>query len=124
MFENFGQLANLMKNASKIRESMEKAAESMASLRVEGSAAGGAVQVVATGQLELVSVRIDPKLVADGDVELLEDLLLAAVNQALQNAREAAGQSLQGIAGDFLPPGSNPTGGNPLGFGFGPFGKP
>ncbi len=58
------------------------------------------------GKLEVLSVRIDPKLLADGDAELLEDLVAAAVNQALTKAREEAARSFQSMAGGLpLPPG-------------------
>ena len=56
--------------------------ESLSQVEVEGDAGGGAVTVKVNGRLEVVSVRIDPKLVADGDAELLEDLVVAAVNAA------------------------------------------
>ncbi len=105
MFGNLGNLADLMRNAGKIRESVEKATESLGQLHVEGSAGGGVVTAVANGRMELVSVKIDPKLLADGDAELLEDLVTAAVNQALLKAREAAAQSLQSLAGGLPIPG-------------------
>ncbi len=82
MFNQLGMLADLMRNAGKLRESFEKAFESLGQLEVEGSAGGGAVTVKVNGRLEVVSVRIDPKLVADADNELLEDLVAAAVNAA------------------------------------------
>ena len=85
MFNNLGNLADLMKNAGKLRESMERATEAL--------------------RLELVSIRIDPKLLADGDAELLEDLVLAAVNQGLIKAREAAAQSISSLAGGLPIPG-------------------
>ena len=91
MFGNLGNLADLMRNAGKIRESVEKATESLGALHVEGASGGGAVVAKANGRMELVSIRIDPKLLADGDAELLEDLVAAAVNQALTKGREAAG---------------------------------
>ena len=94
MFNQLGMLADLMRNAGKLRESFEKAFESLGQLEVEGSAGGGAVTVKVNGRLEVVSVRIDPKLVADADNELLEDLVAAAVNAALVKAREAAAKSL------------------------------
>ena len=103
MFNNLGNLADLMKNAGKIRESMEKAGEALGQLQVEGSAAGGAVVAKVNGRLELLSIRIEPKLVSDGDVELLEDLVTAAVNQAMTKAREEAAKSLTG--GLPIPPG-------------------
>ena len=99
MFNQLGMLADLMRNAGKLRESFEKAFESLGQLEVEGSAGGGAVTVKVNGRLEVVSVRIDPKLVADGDNELLEDLVAAAVNAALVKAREGAAKSLSSMTG-------------------------
>ena len=96
MFNNLGNLADLMRNAGKLRETMEKATESLNQIQVEGTAGGGVVSARVNGRLELVAVRIDPKLLTDGDAELLEDLVTAAVNQGLAKAREAAAQSLAG----------------------------
>ncbi|GAC1467488.1 MAG: hypothetical protein NVSMB9_09150 [Isosphaeraceae bacterium] len=105
MFNNLGNLADLMRNAGKIQETMQKATESLGQVHVEGSAGGGVVTAKANGRLELVSIRIDPKLLADGDAELLEDLVTAAVNQALLKAREAAAKSLSSLAGGLPLPG-------------------
>jgi DNA-binding YbaB/EbfC family protein len=105
MFNNLGNLADLMRNAGKIRENVEKATEALGQLTVEGSAGGGVVTAKANGRLELLAVRIDPKLLADGDAEILEDLVTAAVNQALTKAREAAGKSMASLAGGLPIPG-------------------
>src|SRR4051794_17447953 len=94
-----------MRNAGKIRETMEKATESLGQVQVEGTAGGGVVTAKANGRLELVSVRIDPKLLADGDAELVEDLVTAAVNQALVKAREAAARSISSLTGGLPIPG-------------------
>jgi DNA-binding YbaB/EbfC family protein len=99
MFGKFGDLADLMKNAGKIRESMEKAAETLGQIEVQGEAGGGGVVVKANGRMEVTSVHIDPKLAVDGDVELLEDLVTAAVNAALLKARETATQSFSSMGG-------------------------
>jgi DNA-binding YbaB/EbfC family protein len=112
VFENLGNLADLMRNAGKIQETVQKATESLGQVTVEASSGGGVVTAKANGRLELISVRIDPKLLADGDAELLEDLVTAAVNQALAKAREAAAKSLSGLAGGLPLPGG-------FGFGFG-----
>ena len=82
MFNNLGNLADLMRNAGKIRESVEKATEALGQVVVEGTAGGGAVLAKVNGKMELLSIRIDPKLLADGDTELLEDLVTAAVKEA------------------------------------------
>jgi DNA-binding YbaB/EbfC family protein len=107
VFNQLGMLADLMRNAGKLRESFEKAFESLGQLEVEGSAGGGAVTVKANGRLEVVAVRIDPKLVADADNELLEELVTAAVNAAMLKAREGAAKSLSSMTGG-LPPGLFP----------------
>ena len=99
MFGKLGDLADLMKNAGKIRESMEKAAEALGQIEVQGEAGGGGVVVKMSGRMEATSVRIDPRLAADGDVELLEDLVLAATNAALVKVRETATQSFTSMGG-------------------------
>ena len=102
---NLGNLADLMRNAGNLQENLRKATESLGQLQVEASSGGGVVSARANGRLELVAVRIDPKLLADGDAELLEDLVTAAVNQALTKAREAAAKSLTSLAGGLPIPG-------------------
>jgi DNA-binding YbaB/EbfC family protein len=99
VFNNLGNLTDLLRNAGKVRETLEKTAESLGQLEVEGTAGGGAVTAKVNGRFELLSVRIDPKLLADGDAELLEDLVAAAVNQALARAKESAARSLQSLTG-------------------------
>ena len=99
MFNNLGNLADLMRNAGKIKEKVEKATEALGQIVVDGTSGGGEITVKANGRMEVLSVRIDPKLLAEPDVELLEDLVTAAVNQALTKAREAAAQSMASIAG-------------------------
>jgi len=105
VFGNLGNLAELMRNAGKIREAVSQASETLGQLQVEGTAGGGAVTAKANGRMELISVRIDPKLLADGDAELLEDLTTAAVNQALTKAREAAAQTFSSLTGGLPIPG-------------------
>src|SRR6185312_2612970 len=102
---NLGNIADLMRNFGKLREAAEKTTEALGQVHVEGTAGGGAVTVKANGRMEVLGVRIDPKLLADGDAELLEDLVTAAVNQALLKAREAAAKSLSTLAGGFPIPG-------------------
>jgi nucleoid-associated protein EbfC len=105
VFNNLGSLTELMRSAGKLRETVEKAGESLGQLQVEGTAGGGVVTARVNGRLELLSVRIDPKLLAEGDAELLEDLVTAAVNQGLLKAREAAAQSISSLAGGLSIPG-------------------
>lgn len=113
MFNNLGNLADLMRNAGQLQESVRKATESLGQLVAEASSGGGAVTARANGRLELVGLKIDPKLLADGDAELLEDLVAAAVNQALVRAREEAARSLTTMAGGFPVPGLGALFGGP-----------
>jgi nucleoid-associated protein EbfC len=99
VFNKLGMLADLMGNASKLRDTFEKAFESLGQIEVEGSAGGGAVTAKVNGRLEVVAVRIDPSLLAEPDAELLEDLIAAAVNAGLIKARETAAQSLSSLTG-------------------------
>ena len=105
MFNSWGNLGDLMRNAGKIRENLERATEALGQLIVEGTSGGGVVTARANGKMELVSVKIDPKLLADNDAELLEDLVTAAVNQALTKAKEAAAQQMSSLAGGLPIPG-------------------
>ena len=105
MFNPLGGLGDLMKNAGKIRETMEKAGEALDRLVVEGAAGGGVVTAKVNGKMKVLSVRIDPKLLGDGDAEVLEELVTAAVNQAMTKAQEAAAQQFSSMAGGMSIPG-------------------
>jgi DNA-binding YbaB/EbfC family protein len=116
VFSQLGNLAELMKNAGKLRETVAQATEALGQLQVEGISGGGAVTAKVNGRLEVVSIRIDPKLVTDGDTDLLEDLVTAAVNAGLAKARDSAAQSLASLAGGLplgFPMGSGPPPGRP-----------
>jgi DNA-binding YbaB/EbfC family protein len=112
VFNKIGMLADLMGNAGKLREAFDKAFESLGRVEVEGDAGGGTVTARVNGRLEVVSVRIDPSLLSGGDVELLEELVAAAVNAGMVKAREAAARSLSGMTGG-LPMGLFPGFGGP-----------
>ena len=114
MFNKLGMLADLMGNANRLREAFDKAFQSLGQVEAEGTAGGGTVTAKVNGRLEVVSVRIDPSLLAEPDAELLEDLIAAAVNSGLVKAREAAATSLSGLTGG-LPMGLFPNpGGGPV----------
>ena len=96
---------NLMKQAQQIQARLAKAQEELESATVEGSAGGGAVKVVATGRQTIQTVVIDPAAVDPDDVEMLEELVLAAVNDALGKAQELANERLGAITGGLGIPG-------------------
>ena len=100
-----GGMGNLMKQAQKMQEDMQKAQEEIANMEIEGQSGGGLVKVIMNGQHELRRVSIDDSLVGD-DKDMLEDLVAAAVNDASQRLAVASKEKLGGLtAGMELPPG-------------------
>ena len=94
-------LNKLMQQAQQMQEQMARAQQEVANETVESSAGGGMVTVKANGAGELLEVRIDPKAIDPDDPELLSDLVLAAVNEALRSARKLMESKISGM----LPPG-------------------
>lgn len=100
-----GGLGGLMKQAQKMQEDMQKAQEELANMEVTGQAGGGMVSVVMTGRHDIRRVSIDPSLMEE-DKEMLEDLLAAAVNDAVRQVESETKERMAGMtAGMGLPPG-------------------
>lgn len=100
------QLAGLMKQAQQMQDNLKKAQEALASVEVEGQSGAGLVKVVITCRNDVKRVTIDPSVMADGDKEMLEDLVVAAMNDALRRAEQTASERMSGVtAGLPLPPG-------------------
>ena len=100
-----GQLAGLMRQAQQMQENMKKAQDELANLEVEGAAGGGLVKVTVTCRNDVRRVHIDPYLLED-DKDMLEDLVAAAVNDALSKAAATSQEKMSAItAGLPLPPG-------------------
>jgi DNA-binding YbaB/EbfC family protein len=95
-------MQQLLKQAQKMQQEMMAAQESLKDEVVDASAGGGMVTVRVSGDLEVNSITIDPQAVDPDDVELLQDMVLAAVNEALRSAQELASSKLGGIAGGGL----------------------
>ncbi|MDE2485432.1 MAG: YbaB/EbfC family nucleoid-associated protein [candidate division NC10 bacterium] len=99
-------LGNMMKQAQRMKAEMEKIQAEAAAKRVEGTAGGGMVTVVCNGQGEVVEVKIDPEVAGPDELEMLQDLVMAAANEALRNARELMSQEMGRLTGGLgLPPG-------------------
>jgi DNA-binding YbaB/EbfC family protein len=92
-------MQQLLKQAQKMQQDMAQAQEALKDETVEASAGGGMVKVVVTGDLDIKSITIDPQAVDPEDVELLQDMVLAAVNEGLRSAQELAASKMGGIAG-------------------------
>ena len=100
-----GQLAGLMKQAQEMQENLKKAQEESAAMEIEGQAGAGMVKVVMTGRHDVKRITIDPSLMGD-DKEMLEDLVAAAVNDAVRKVETTTQEKMSGLsAGLPLPPG-------------------
>jgi DNA-binding YbaB/EbfC family protein len=95
MAEQFQMIQKLQKEMSKIQDRLEE-------MEVEGSSGGGMVVAKVNGKQKVLSITIDPEVVSKDDVEMLEDLVSAAVNQALEKSREMAQEQMQNITGGML----------------------
>jgi len=87
-------MGNLMKQAQQFQAKMTKLQEELGDRRVEATAGGGMVTVVANGRQEVVSVKIDPEVIDPADAEMLEDLIRAAVNDALTKAKNMVNEEM------------------------------
>jgi len=92
-------MRQIMQQAQKMQEELARAQAELAERRFEGSAGGGMVTAIVNGRPELVEVKISPDVVDPADVEMLEDLVVAAVRQAIDAAVEAANSQLGGLTG-------------------------
>ncbi len=91
--------------AQQMQADMARVEEELRTMQLEGTAGGGAVTAIVTGRLELISVTIDPGVVDPDDVEMLQDLVTAAVNDGLRRARETAEQKMGRVTGGLRIPG-------------------
>jgi DNA-binding YbaB/EbfC family protein len=95
----------MMKQAQKLQAQLARAQQELSNLTVEASSGGGAVTVVMNGQQQIQSVKISPEVVNPEDVEMLEDMVLTAVSEAIVKSQEAAAKQLGGLTGGLKIPG-------------------
>ncbi len=101
-----GNFQNMLKQAEKIKEQIEKLQAEAGEKIVEASAGGGMVTVIAKAKGEIISIKIEPEIIKDGDLEMIQDLITAAVNEALSRGREILKVEISKVtAGLGLPPG-------------------
>ena len=105
MFKELGNLANLVKNAQAISGKMQEMRDRLAERTETGVAGGGMVAFDMNGHSQALNCRIDPALLESGDREMLEDLIVAAVNQALDKVRAAAAAEMEQATGGLDLPG-------------------
>jgi DNA-binding YbaB/EbfC family protein len=99
---NFQQMQQMMKQAQEMQQRLQ---QQMAEARVEGNAGGGMVTVVMNGAKQVQSLKIDPEVVSKDDVEMLQDLIVAALNDAHRKADEEMQKSMGGLMGGLKIPG-------------------
>lgn len=105
MFGNAGNMNKMMKQVQKMQSDMAKMQEELANKTVEATSGGGVVKVVANAKQELISIEIKPEAVDPEDVEMLQDLILAAVNEALRQGQELASKEMGKVTGGLNIPG-------------------
>ena len=98
-------MANLQRMAQQMQQEMARVQSELEAATIDGSAGGGVVSATVTGKGDLVSVTIDPSAVDPGDVEMLQDLVVAAVNDALRASRELADEKMAAVTGGLKIPG-------------------
>jgi DNA-binding YbaB/EbfC family protein len=96
MKKGFG---DMMKQVQKMQAKMMEAQEELAGQDVEGSAGGGVVKAIVSGKGDIKEIKINPEAVADGDVEMLEDMIVAAITQAQENAQQLQQELMGGLTG-------------------------
>ncbi len=105
MSKGIGSFGNIVKQAQELQERLGRIQEEAAAKTVEASAGGGMVTVVVSGRLELVSLRIDPEVWKSGDADMLQDLIIAAVNQGIRGAQAAVAEEMKKVTGGLKIPG-------------------
>lgn len=95
----------LMKQAQELQERMAKIQEEAVKKTVEATAGGGMVTVVVNGRQEILSIKIDPEVVTTDDIEMLQDLIIAAVNDGIRKTQEAMSEQMKGMTGGMKIPG-------------------
>jgi hypothetical protein len=102
MAKGFG---DVMKQVQKMQARMQELQEELENERVEGSAGGGMVKAVVTGKGDLKEVKIDPEVIKEGDIEMLEDLIVSAITQAQENAQQKQQETMSELTGGLNIPG-------------------
>lgn len=100
-----GNMGNLMKQAQKLQQQMEDMQKELETKEYEATSGGGAVKVVANGKKQILEVSISPEVVDPDDVEMLEDLVMLACNEALKKAEEDTADSMKKLTGGLNIPG-------------------
>ncbi|MFI5395726.1 MAG: YbaB/EbfC family nucleoid-associated protein [Candidatus Binatia bacterium] len=105
MSKGLGPLGNIVKQAQELQERLGRIQEEAAAKTVEATAGGGMVTVVVSGRLQVAELRIDPEVLKGGDVQMLQDLVIAAVNKGIRAAQEMMAEEMKKVTGGLQIPG-------------------
>ncbi len=105
MSKGLDQFGNIVKQAQELQERLSKIQEQSAAKTVDASAGGGMVTATVSGRLELVRLHIDPEVLKGGDIEMVQDLVIAAVNQGIRAAQELMAEEMKKVTGGLKIPG-------------------
>ena len=100
-----GGMAQLMKQANQMHMKMKKAQEELATRSFEGTSGGGAVKATVSGDTKLTALTIDAEVIKGGDAEMLQDMVIAAVNEAIKTAKDTSAKEMEKITGGMGVPG-------------------
>lgn len=103
MMMNKGGMAGMMKQMQAMQQKMDKVNAELANKFVESESGGGMVKVKANGKQQIVSVKIDPQLIADNDLEMMEDLIVAAINKAIEDAGKLSQDEMKKVYAGVMP---------------------
>lgn len=106
MFEGFKNIGSILKQAQQLGSQMGQITEEMRKRQVSGTAGGGMVEIEVNGLMEVLRCRIDPQLISQKDHELLEDLIVAAINQAISKGKQMHADSIRDLTGGLPLPGA------------------
>lgn len=95
-------MSEILKKAQELQEKMKNAETELTSIKVEGVSGGGMVKVVANGKQEIINIEIEPEVINIKEKEFLEEMIAAAVNEAIKQAKEAASKTMQDKAGNMF----------------------
>ena len=95
-------MAALMKQAQKVQEEIKKVQDNLENITVEASSGGGMVKVTANCKLQILSISVEPDIYQEEDKEMMEDLVIAAVNQAITTAQQRANEEMEKVTGGLL----------------------
>jgi hypothetical protein len=97
-------MQQMLKQAKKMQEQLSRVQEELATKTIEAQSGGGMVKAVVSGKQEVISLAIEPEALEQGDKEMLEDLIVAAINEGLRRSREMMEEQLSKVTGGFKPP--------------------